>query len=166
IEGQGVKYVDAETSDQPRLDAERRQAERDRRGTEELLRMRLEGEHAERRSPFLRHAARGADQRLMAQMHAVEISDRHHRALKGIGDVAIVAENLHGPIAASPSITVTSPTLQTQSKVTRRLASTTSRTVQVAVTVSPMRTGPLKRVVSDMKIVPGPGICMPSTVEM
>ena len=107
-------------------------------------------------------------------MHAVEIADRHHRALEGVRDILVVAEDAHaqpfgrdGAITiASPSTTVVSPTLQTQSKITRRFSATTSRTVQVATTVSPMRTGALKRVVSDMKIVPGPGIFMPSTVEM
>ena len=38
--------------------------------------------------------------------------------------------------------------------------------MQIAVTVSPIRTGALKRVAWLRKIVPGPGIFMPSTVEM
>jgi len=55
---------------------------------------------------------------------------------------------------ASPSTTTVSFTLQMQSKITRRLAGNTSRTVQMAVTVSPMRTGALKLVVWLKKIAP------------
>src|ERR1700685_2877627 len=128
------------------------------------------------KSCALRAAPRFRDQRLVAAMHAVEIAHGDDGAFIGVRHVAMVTEYLHemcqafgraGAItSASPSTTVTSPTLQTQSNSTRRLSATTSRTVQVAVIVSPMRTGALKRVVRLMKIVPGPGIFMPSTVEI
>ncbi len=62
------------------------QPERFRRGAEELLRMRLEGEDAERGAALARQMLGLRDQRLMAAMHAVEIADRHHRALEGAGE--------------------------------------------------------------------------------
>ncbi len=117
------------------------------------------------------------DQRVMAQMHAVEIADRHHGALKCAGHMLVVAEDTHQPFLGR---------LWTRRRHDHRLAfdnrrvadladsvedhaallGIDSRTVHVVTTVSPMRTGALNRVVSDMKIVPGPGICMPSTVEI
>jgi len=78
----------------------------------------------------------------MAAMHAIEIPHGDNRALIGVRHVAMVTEYFHesrqafgraGAItSASPSTTVTSPTLHTQSNSTRRLSATTSRTVQVA----------------------------------
>ena len=59
--------------------------------------------------------------------------------------------------SASPSTTIVSPTEHTQSKVTRPLGALISRTVQVATTVSPMRTGALKRKLAPMKMQPAPG---------
>ena len=45
-------------------------------------------------------------------------------------------------------------------------AGAVDRPLNVVTTVSPIRTGALKREVALMKIVPGPGISMPSTVEI
>ena len=63
-------------------------------------------------------------------------------------------------------MTTVSPTLQTQSQMTRRFSAMISRTVQLAVTRSPIRTGALKRMVALMKIEPAPGSLVPSTVEI
>src|SRR6185312_4692010 len=108
----------------------------------------------------------------MAAMHAVEVADSDHCTARGVRHIFVMAKYFHQALGragaitkASPSTTVVSPTLHTQSNTTRRFSSTTSRTVQAVVTVSPMRTGALKRELALMKIVPGPGIFMPSTVE-
>src|SRR6185312_17510284 len=172
-----VHHIHALLRDAPCLGAEWREAEAFRRRPEEFLRMRLECQNAHRRAAGMgmRQAAR--DQRLMAAMDAVEIADRHNRAFAIGGHVIVVAEDAHserrqafgraGAITrVSASTTTVSPTLHTQSKVTRRLTGSTLFTVQVVTTVSPMRTGNLKLVVAPMKIVPGPGICMPSTLEI
>src|SRR5262245_4810341 len=114
-------------------------------------------------------------------MHAVEIAQGHHGAF-GIGRaVTKVTQDSHQAVSfgafagasregtftrASPSTTTVSATVHTQSKVTRPLGALISRTVQVATTVSPMRTGALKRKLAPMKIAPAPGSRVPSTVEM
>src|SRR5262249_45125779 len=177
VEGEREHHIGAEVGDEPRLGAKRRQPERFRRRPEELLRMRFERKDTEKTTALFREPARRGDQRLVTQMHAVEVADRNDRALVGIWHVAKVAEDAHGRLVlqllrdgaitrASPSTTVVSLTLQTQSNITRRFSAFTSRTVQVVTTVSPIRTGARKRVVALMKIVPGPGICMPRTVEI
>ena len=63
----------------------RRQPERDRPGGEEVRRMRLEGQHRAWRRALAGKGNRTLDDRLMAKMQAIEISDRVNRAFKPIG---------------------------------------------------------------------------------
>ncbi len=146
--GEVVSTVDPEALENLRLGAKRGQAELFEAPAEELLRLRLEGDNAERCAKLLRDALTFRDQRLMAPMHAVEIADRHDGALRRTRNRLEVAGNDHilgragASKVASPSATTVSPTLATQSSVTRRRSF--ALTVQVATTWSPMRTGALK----------------------
>ncbi len=63
----------------------RRQPERDRPGGEKVRRMRLEGQHRAWRRALAGKGNRTLDDRLMAKMQAIEISDRVNRAFKPIG---------------------------------------------------------------------------------
>src|SRR5262249_50280259 len=145
-------------------------------GPEEFARMRLEYERGQGPVLGLGNAACFADERLMPQMHAIEISKREHGALRVGRWIAKMKQDPHQPASpgafsfcsrdgtrtsASPSTTTISPTLQMQSKVTRFFAKSISRTVQVALTVSPILTGALKRVVALMKMEPAPGSLVP-----
>src|SRR5262249_22031313 len=119
-------------------------------------------------------------QRAVTEMHAVEIAQGHHGALRVGGTVTIVTQDSHQAVSAgafagasldgtftsaSPSTTTVSPTVHEQSKVTRPLGALISRTAQVATTVSPIRTGALKRKLAPMKMAPAPGSLVPSTVD-
>ena len=63
----------------------RRQPERDRPGGEKVRRMRLEGQDRAWRRSLAGKGDRALDDRLMAKMQAIEISDRVNRAFKPIG---------------------------------------------------------------------------------
>src|SRR5258706_9397337 len=117
----------------------------------------------------------------MPPMHAGEIGERHHGALRVGGSIAVMAEDPHQTFSlesfvsvswegtltsASPSITTVSPTAQTQSKVTRLFTLLISRTVQVAKTVSPIRTVALNLKFALMKTHPAPGSLVPNTVAI
>ena len=78
-----------------RLGAERRQAERLGAGTEIFLRTRLEDQDRQRRAALGGMTRGFRDQSLMAQMHAVEISDGDNGALVGVRHVGKMSENPH-----------------------------------------------------------------------
>ena len=61
-----------------------------------LARVRLEGDHAERRSEFAGARTGRLDQGPMPAVHAVEITDRDHPVQGGLRQAPIAAVNLHG----------------------------------------------------------------------
>ena len=69
----------------PGLDPKRREPEGLLRRREHLARVRLEGEHGERRAEGAGNAPAFLDHRAMAQMDAVEIADGDHRAPRVCG---------------------------------------------------------------------------------
>ena len=82
VEGQREQRVHAQIGQQPRLGAQRRQAEGIGRRTEKFLRMRLEASTASGAPARFGLACGLGDQGAMAAMHAIEIADRHHRAFQ------------------------------------------------------------------------------------
>ena len=78
IEGELEQEIYAQRLQMPRLDAEGRQAEMGILRPEETARMRLEGEDSQRRLLRTRDFRRLANHHLVAEMHAVEIPQRHH----------------------------------------------------------------------------------------
>ena len=107
-------------------------------GTEELARIGLEHDRAEGALVLASEAFCFQEQRAMAEMHAIEIAQGHHGALRVGGTVTIVTQDSHQAVSAdalacsslegtftsaSPSTTTVSPTVQTQSNVTRPLGS-------------------------------------------
>jgi hypothetical protein len=57
--------------------------------------MRLEGQHRPRQALAARDPAGFADQRAMAQVHAIEVADGHRRAAECRGQPIEMMENLH-----------------------------------------------------------------------
>ena len=147
----GKEEVHTGLLEKSRLCAEGCQAEARGVRPEKLLGMRLEDQDSEWPAQGL--CAR--DQGLMAPVHTIEIADGHRGPADLFGQVVVVTEDLHAqaryvPRAgtmtrASPSITTVSPTLQIVERTARRFSGMISVMVQVAVTVSPIRTGALKR---------------------
>ncbi len=88
--------LDAKLRQKPRLDAKGRQPELRGAGMEEFLGMRFEGDHAQRGAEGCGMAGSLGDQRPVAQMHAVEIAKRHHRAMKGSRNPGVMAKDAHG----------------------------------------------------------------------
>ena len=82
-EGEREQMLDAELGEQPRLDPEGREPGRRLLRRQDLARMRLEGDHTERRAEGSGLLARAGDQRAMAPMHAVEVADRDHAVQRG-----------------------------------------------------------------------------------
>ena len=72
-----VHVVDAVRREQLELLAQRGQPRRRRGGREELPRVRLEGEHARREAPVARDRDQAREHGLVAEVHAVEVADRH-----------------------------------------------------------------------------------------
>jgi len=64
-------------------------------GAKELARMRLEDERSQRAVLALRDAPRLGDERAMSQMHAVEIAERHHGALRVRRWIAVMTQDPH-----------------------------------------------------------------------
>src|SRR5256885_7638987 len=101
----------------------------------------------------------------MSAMHAVKIAERNHGAFGPFRRIPVMPQYPHAGhfgrdgtrTRVSHSTTTASRTLQAQSKVTRLRGRLISFTAQTAVTVSPMRTGDLKRTVAPRKIEPAPG---------
>ena len=100
-------------------------------------------------------------------MHAIEITDGDDAAFELVGNILIVAENSHrgrqafrdgGMTVASPSMTTVVPdpadAIEEDAALFRNDVAHRAHGV---VTVSPIRTGALKRTFNPRKIVPGPG---------
>ena len=98
VEGEREQLADAEFLQDAYLGPEWRQAGRRLVGSKHLARMRLEGDHAERRPELSRPLARRLDQRAMAAVDAVEVADRHHPVQGGLRQAPIAAVNLHGRV--------------------------------------------------------------------
>ena len=79
----------------------RRQPERDRPGGEKVRRMRLEGQDRAWRRSLASKGDRALDDRLMAKMQAIEISDRVNRAFKPSGGAM-------GSVARTKSLVISS----------------------------------------------------------
>ncbi len=117
-------------------------------GAEHLARVRLEREERERRMGPC--GMGGAQHGRVTEMHAVEIPQCHGRVTRVRGQFAPVAEDAHQSGAgtwtcASPSITTLPATAHVVLRVARRFAGSSAVTSTVAVTVSPIFTGPRKR---------------------
>ncbi len=145
VEGQLVEDPHAERRQRRRPRGAERQAERRVVGAEQLARMRLERQHRERGVGA--RGVGGAQQVGVAEMHAVEIAERHGRPTRGPRQIVPVAKNLHpqprtgGITTASPSITVRPATVQIVRSVARFRSMSSPVTSTVAVTVSPIATG-------------------------
>ena len=74
---------------------ERRQVKVRLLGVEEFARMRLENEGAGRCAELAPDGRSGAQQRLVAAMHAVEIADGEHGAARRIGHIPVAVNDLH-----------------------------------------------------------------------
>ena len=93
VEMKDEESIDADRLDGTGLGPQGREAKRGIAGLEHFARMGLEGEDRRRPALCRRLVAGGADHRLMAEMHAVEIADRDDRA-RGIGgDFVRMPEN-------------------------------------------------------------------------
>ncbi len=147
VEGEFVDKAHAERSE--RIDALAREGEAEGGivGAEHLARMRLEGENRER--GVRAGGVGGAQHGGVAEMHAVEIAERHAGSAGRIRKIAPVAEDAHHArgswTCASPSITGLPATAQVVLSVARCFAASSAVTSTVAVTVSPIFTGRRKR---------------------
>jgi hypothetical protein len=95
IEGQDDGEVEPEALEQPELVLEGRQAEMRLVRLKELARMRLEQDHAGRCAEPRGFFFGGAQQDLVAAVHAVEIADRQHGASGGRRHAVDSLENDH-----------------------------------------------------------------------
>ena len=95
--------LDAQFGEQPRLDAERREAWRCRVRRQDLARVGLEGDHAERRALGPGLLARRGDQRAVAAMDAVEIADRDHPVQGRLRQRPVTPVNLHRRLMPAPA---------------------------------------------------------------
>ena len=109
VEMQYEQVVDADRLEMADPDAERRQAEGRLARREELARMRLEGEHRQAGAELAGAARRGADHRLMAAMHAVEIAERHHRAARLDRYLGVMSKQPHGDPVVPPACAAQPP---------------------------------------------------------
>lgn len=91
------QVLDPELGQEARLDPEGGQPGRRARRGQDLARVRLEGDHAERRAQRPRLLARGPDQRAVAAVHAVEVADRDHAMERGLRQAPVAPVDLHGP---------------------------------------------------------------------
>src|SRR6185437_5777328 len=94
IEMEREQQIDAERLDAPRLHAEGGQAKGRVLRPEDAARMRLEGEDGRGHAQAARDRTGLADDPLMAEMDAVEVALRDHRAALA-GGHPVVAENAH-----------------------------------------------------------------------
>ncbi len=128
--------------------------------------MRLEHHGGEGRAERTGKPLLPANDRLMSEMHAIEIADGEDAALEIGGNRLVTSQNLHmkSPAAlcilgyagrtgtirtASPASTVLPLTEQSQAKMARRFSGINSVSVTLAMTSSPIRTGARKFSVCD-----------------
>ena len=157
VERQQIEQVDAEAGQRPGLLAVGHQLEGRLGWPEQAARVRVEGDHPQRRMVGQRRFRGLRDHLLVAAMHAVEIAQRHGGAalvggevLPGVDSLERHQAALRGTMTtASPSTTALPPTLQTVARVTWALASLISEMVTTAVTSSPILTGRLNFSVCD-----------------
>ena len=97
VEVQFVEQLDADLLQPVRPRLGPGQAEGRRVRGEDLARVRLEGQHAERRADLRPGCPREVDHRLVAQVDTVEIADGGAGAAVGVRDVFKVAQDPHGP---------------------------------------------------------------------
>ncbi len=154
VEVQHIEQVDAEGLERAGLLVGGHQPERRFVGLEQPARMRVEGDHRQRRADGPGRRGRAGNHLLMPQVDAVEIAQRHGRAAVVVGQMfpapddagALHAVGRRGTITvASPSNTVLPPTSQTVAKVAWPRLSSRAVTVTRVVTSSPNRTGRRKR---------------------
>ncbi len=102
IERQDVQVIDPEPGQEARLDPQRGQSRRRLLRRQDLARMRLEGDHAERRAEVAGPRPRGLDQGAVAAVHAVEIADRDHPVQGGLRQIPIAPVDLHRRLMPAP----------------------------------------------------------------
>ncbi len=157
VKMQHEQGIDAQFFDLPGLDAKRGQAKRLAIGFENFPRVRLERQYRPRNTRIMGDSPGFANDRLMAQVNTIEITDGNGRSFYVGWQVFVMSKNLHrqGNIrypsrdgtmtVASPSITVLSPTMHMVFNSTNFLSGINLVTVIRAVTVSPDLTGALNR---------------------
>ena len=94
-EGEREQILDPELGQEPRLDPERREPGRRLVGGQDLARVRLEGDHPERRAERPRLLARAGDQGAMTPMHAIEVADRDHPVQGSLRQIPVAPLDLH-----------------------------------------------------------------------
>jgi hypothetical protein len=95
VEGQRDHMVDAESLQRVELGPERGQAKGRAVGTKERLGMRLEREDRQRLAALAGDRRGLRDHGLMAEMDAVEIAKRHHRAMRVGGQIGFMSIETH-----------------------------------------------------------------------
>ena len=158
IEGQHHRDIEPELLEDRQLLHQRSQMKVRLLRMKELARMRLEDERAGRGAELTADGARGAQQRLVPAMHAVEVADGEHRTARSDRHILVAVNEEHGLSAqivdqagregtmstASPCTTGLPSTVHTHSNLARFFSGTSSATFAVATTVSPILTGALK----------------------
>ncbi len=98
VAAEDIEMVDAEAAQQLGLAAQGREARRGGGGVQDLARVRLERDHAERAAKCPRMTGGGTDHLAVAAMDAVEVADRHRGTARCCRQASVITVDEHGAL--------------------------------------------------------------------